>query len=395
MRLRLLPVSVLVPLVWWAVLPVPGHGQDVGQLQRQLDDARGTLERKKGAEQLLTTDVTTYTGRIRALDRRIDGLRSRERRAQETLARERGELLRIQARLRDERARLARLRARLVEVRRALSDRLVEIFKAERPDALTVILNSDGFAALLERADFLSRIAEQDRRIVATVRDAKRAAVATEARLAALEDRQQRLTAQQLVRRNEIAAVKRELIGTRVGAQRARAAKTRALRSVRTDRRELEAEVRAISGRQAAIKAKLASASSSRSAAPAPVRRGTGALIWPVNGAISSPFGMRWGRLHAGIDIPAADGTPIRAADGGRVVIAGWESGYGNYTCIQHTAALSTCYAHQSRLGTSVGAVVDQGEIMGYVGNTGHSFGAHLHFEVRVSGQPVDPTSYL
>ena len=121
-------------------------------------------------------------------------------------------------------------------------------------------------------------------------------------------------------------------------------------------------------------------------------------MIWPVNGTMSSPFGQRWGRLHAGIDISAGEGTPIHAADSGRVVLmqgTGASGGYGNYTCVQHTATMSTCYAHQSRFGTSVGASVGQGQVIGYVGNTGHSFGAHLHFEVRINGSPVNPMGYL
>jgi murein DD-endopeptidase MepM/ murein hydrolase activator NlpD len=69
--------------------------------------------------------------------------------------------------------------------------------------------------------------------------------------------------------------------------------------------------------------------------------------------------------------------------------------GYGNYTCINHGKSISTCYAHQSRFGTSLGAWVGQGEVIGYVGNTGHSYGAHLHFEVRIEGRPVDPMDYL
>ena len=70
-------------------------------------------------------------------------------------------------------------------------------------------------------------------------------------------------------------------------------------------------------------------------------------------------------------------------------------SGYGNYTCVQHTGSLSTCYAHQSRFGTSQGAGVRQGQVIGYVGCTGHCFGDHLHFETRVNGSPVDPMGYL
>lgn len=122
---------------------------------------------------------------------------------------------------------------------------------------------------------------------------------------------------------------------------------------------------------------------------------GSGRLIWPISGPLTSPFGQRWGRLHAGIDISAPAGTPIRAADSGRVALAGWQGGYGLYTCVKHTSSLSTCYAHQSRLSTTPGAVVRQGQVIGYVGNTGHSFGNHLHFETWVRGRPVDPMGFL
>jgi len=95
------------------------------------------------------------------------------------------------------------------------------------------------------------------------------------------------------------------------------------------------------------------------------------------------------------MDIAAPTGTPIRAADGGRVAIAGWVGGYGNYTCIQHTGSLSTCYGHQSAIRVSVGQQVSKGQVIGAVGSTGHSTGPHLHFEVRVNGSAVDPLLYL
>ena len=126
-----------------------------------------------------------------------------------------------------------------------------------------------------------------------------------------------------------------------------------------------------------------------------PIRAGGGDLLRPIHGVFSSPFGMRWGRLHAGVDLAAPTGTPIRAAASGRVILMAPTGGYGNYTCVDHGSSISTCYAHQSRFGTSRGASVRRGEVIGYVGNTGHSFGAHLHFEVRVSGRPVDPLKYL
>jgi murein DD-endopeptidase MepM/ murein hydrolase activator NlpD len=126
-----------------------------------------------------------------------------------------------------------------------------------------------------------------------------------------------------------------------------------------------------------------------------PVQPGHSGLIWPVNGPIVSPFGMRWGRLHAGVDIAVPSGTPVRAAAAGSVIIAGWVSGYGNYVCIQHSGPLSTCYGHNERLVVSVGQHVAQGQVISYSDCTGHCFGPHVHFETRINGTPVDPMGYL
>lgn len=144
------------------------------------------------------------------------------------------------------------------------------------------------------------------------------------------------------------------------------------------------------------IRAELRQLRRAKSEIPAgPIRGGSGDFIRPTNGSLTSPFGQRWGRLHAGIDLADPTGTPIRAAAAGQVILMGPTGGYGNYTCINHGKSISTCYAHQSRFGTKRGAMVEQGEVIGYVGNTGNSFGAHVHFEVRVNGRPVDPMDYV
>ena len=130
---------------------------------------------------------------------------------------------------------------------------------------------------------------------------------------------------------------------------------------------------------------------------PEPVERVPDRQLFfvPLNGNLGSPFGYRWGRMHEGIDIAVPSGTPIHAAAAGTVVIAGWVSGYGNYTCIDHGGGMATCYAHQSSFAVSQGASVAQGQVIGYVGCTGHCFGPHLHFEVRINGAPADPMGYL
>lgn len=399
MRRRVLLACAVLPLLLWALLPVQSLGQ--GQLQQKIDTTRSKIGKKKGTERVLTSDIAAYTKRIRVLQGRIGGLQRRQQTLQADLDAKRAELVQTQAKLRDERARLARLRERLVVTRRALSRRLIEMYKAEKPDVLTVVLNSDGFADLLSRGEFIARIADQDRRIVTIVRDAKKDAAATEKRLDRLERRQQRVTAQVLARRNEVALVKEELIGTRVGFEKTQAGKQRALSKVRVDRKELEEHLDGLEAEQAKIRARLAATAASAGGggggggSAGPIRKGSGNLIWPANGSISSGFGQRWGRLHAGVDIPLSVGTPLRAADSGRVALAGWTGGYGNYTCIQHGGSMSTCYAHQSSIGVSVGQSVSQGQVIGRSGNTGNSTGPHLHFEVRMGGSPVDPMGYL
>jgi murein DD-endopeptidase MepM/ murein hydrolase activator NlpD len=391
MRLRVLLACLLVPLLVWGAVPMLSSGQQ--PLQERIEKAREKIGRKKGTERLLTSDIQAYTRRIRRLQGRIGGLQRRQATIQADLDAKRAELVQIQGRLRSERARLVRLRARLRVTKRVLARRLGEMYKADRPDILSVVLNSDGFADMLERGEFIRRIADQDRRIVVVVRAAKKDATQTAARLDRLERRQQRVTAIVLSRRNEVAMIKEELIGTRVGYENTKEGKARALANVREDREELEDHVDGLEAEQAKVQARLASANGTR--APGPIKQGSGQLIWPADGVVSSPFGQRWGRLHAGIDVPLSVGTPLRAADGGKVVIAGFTGGYGNYTCIQHTGSMSTCYAHQSSIGTTVGSTVSKGQVIGQSGNTGNSTGPHLHFEVRINGSPVDPMGYL
>ena len=402
MRLRVLIAGVAAPLALWATLPLLSQGAAPpaarsAQLQGKIENLRGKIGRKKGTERVLSGDIALYTRRINRLQGRISRLQSNQVRVQADLDNKQAELERIQRDLRSERARLARLRARLIVARRLLAVRLRELYMADKPDLITVVLNSKGFADLLERSEFVRRISQQDRRIVKIVRDARADATATAARLDRLERRQRRVTAIILERRNAIVVIKQDLIDTRVGYAGTRSDKHQALSKVRTERVHMEEGLESLQREQAAIQAKLQRAATGFTPLPAgPIRGGSGQFIWPVNGPITGSFGeARPGHMHAGIDIAAPGGTPIRAAGAGRVVLLGFTGGYGNYTCLAHTASLSTCYAHQSGYATSSGATVRQGQVIGYVGNTGHSFGNHLHFEVRVNGTPVSPLAYL
>ena len=118
-------------------------------------------------------------------------------------------------------------------------------------------------------------------------------------------------------------------------------------------------------------------------------------FTWPVQGVLTSGFGPRWGRMHTGIDIAAPSGTPIHAAKAGEVIFTGWLGGYGNAVILDHGDGIATLYGHQSRIGCTEGQILNQGDVLGFVGTTGHSTGNHLHFEVRIDTKPVNPRPYL
>lgn len=404
MRLRHLLAGAVLPLVLcaslWLVLPLGSAAQApqgrAASLQKKIETTRGKIGRRKGTEHVLTSDIQRWSSKINRLQGSISKLQTRQSRIQEDLDARRAELVQTQKDLRSERARLARLRVRLAEGRKILARRLAELYTADKPDLMTVVLNSDGFADLLERGEFLSRIQNQDNTVIKLVRDAKADATSTAARLDKLEARQQQLTAIVLKRRDEVAVVKNELIGTRVGYAQTRAGKANALTKVRTERQSLETHLSELQKESAKVQAQLQGGGPAGLPA-GPIKGGSGRFIWPVNGTLTSPFceSRSWESCHPGIDIAVPTGTPVRAADGGRVAIAGWVGGYGNYICLQHTASLSTCYGHQSVLKVHVGQQVTQGQIIGLSGSTGHSTGPHLHFEVRINGAVTNPMNYL
>ena len=237
--------------------------------------------------------------------------------------------------------------------------------------------------------DLLQRISDQDRKITDRVRGLRDLAQGQAVQLAKLEEREQLAAERILKQRDQIASAQGQLVSSRDQLASARADKRGTLSQVRDEKQGAMEDLASLQAEQARVAGAL-------QGAPQPIKQGSGQLIWPVNGPITGSFGEpRPGHLHSGLDIAAPEGTPIRAADSGRLALMGWVGGYGNYTCIQHTATMSTCHAHQSRFGTTTGASVSQGQVIGYVGSTGNSFGAHLHFEVRITGTPVNPLGHL
>jgi murein DD-endopeptidase MepM/ murein hydrolase activator NlpD len=395
-RAPLLTVLVLALLGGLALVSV-ASGNQLGDIHNKMSATRGKLARKQGKARILTTQVAAFSNRIRGLQGNITVLEGRQSSLQSDLDVKRRKLLATQSDLRTARARLVKLRFKLHRGQKVLAQRLVELYQDDRPDIVTVVLSARGFSDLIESGDFIARISAQDKTIITAVRAAKKATTTTVKHLDTLERRQQSLAAAVLERRNEVARVKLALVSRREQFASARSARATQLASVRTQAATLHQHLDALQRDANAVEAKIRAAQAGPSALAAGPIRGSGRLIWPVNGPITSPFCERraWEACHPGIDIGVPEGTPIRAAANGRVILMAPTGGYGNYTCIQHSGPLSTCYGHQSRFGTHVGANVRQGQVIGYTGCTGLCFGPHLHFETRINGSVVNPMNYL
>ena len=397
---KLFLVVITLGLTAYLALPMPGQTRS---LNDKIERKQRQVEKKRAREGVLTSDITGYSNRIKGLQGDIRSYASREAKLQGSLQRKRAEVQRVQDKLEVAQDRLVRLRARLKQATDVLSQRLVEIYKDDEPDVLTVILESDGFGDMLDRTAFLERISDQDRVIVTRVRELKKQTKELTDQLSDLEEQKQDAADAILAQKNEVAQARARLVERQGDLAAARGKRRTLLVAARDSRAHLEGDLKALERQQAAVRARIRAAQASAGggggggggSANGPIKRGSGGLIWPVNGPVVSPFGQRWGRLHAGVDIAVPNGTPVHASQSGRVIIAGVVGGYGNYICIAHGGSLSTCYAHNTSLGVSQGQSVKQGQVIASSGCTGHCFGPHVHFETRINGSPVDPMGYL
>ncbi len=363
-------------------------------LEAKLDAKEAKLSKVRERTGVLTTTISHYGERIDRLTSEVAGLRNQEAAVEVRLDAKQAELDRAEAQLGVAKKRLVEMRAHLKRALVSLRERLVAMYETGTPDVLSVIVGADGYDDLVDRTEYLNRIRGNDEAIVGRVRELRDQVKRTVARLRTVKNQIE-------AARDAIAAEEQALASARAAVQErqsslvaARASRVAALKKIEATEEDLDGDV-------AEIQAELAVRLGAMASAPlpaGPIRYGSGQLIWPVDGAVVSGFGMRWGRMHEGIDIAAPAGTPIRAADAGTVVLLQSEAesgGYGNFTCLDHGGGLQTCYAHQSSFAVGSGQSVSQGDVIGYVGCTGHCYGDHLHFEVRVGGAPTDPLGYL
>ena len=367
---------------------------DKAAVDARIAALQAEIASSKAQEGVLTSQLSAVVAELEDAQAAVDT-------AQASVSTLEAELSAAQARLDELTALLARQTKRLerlqLEYAKAvgiLEARVRAAYIDEPPDVLAFLVSASSFDEIIDSVELISRIGAQDRRIARQVEKA-RVAAAAERKATIGTRRLQAATVSVIGSRTEEARVARDqLAGDRDRLATVEDLKTSALSDTRETREEYLREVEALAAESSALAAQI------RDAQEGAGSTGTGqpsaaGFIWPCDGVVVSGFGMRWGRMHEGIDIGCAYGTPNRAAASGTIIYAGWLGGYGDLVVVDHGGGLSTAYAHASSILVGVGQSVSQGDTVSLVGSTGNSSGPHLHFEVRVNGQAVDPLLYL
>jgi murein DD-endopeptidase MepM/ murein hydrolase activator NlpD len=393
-------VRVLVPLaaLLLAVAATPASG-DVTSRKAEIDARLSSVQAKiawaQERERTLATQIASVNGQIRGLASQVGVVSAQLAPLERDLELHKEKLARLNELFRLQTERFHFYRTEYQALIDRLGNRLVDLYEQGEPNSLEVLFAAKSFDDLIQQAQVVDSLATQDRSIAGQVGSAKE-------RVHAQREHTKRfrsLVAAELrtiaVRTNQVRALRDRLVASENQLAAARASKRDALQNVKESKSEFLHEAAGLQQASASLAAQIRQAQSVSSYSAGDSTPSAAGFIWPVNGPVVSPFGWRWGRMHEGIDIAVGYGTPIRAAASGSVVYAGWMSGYGNLVAIDHGGGISTAYGHQSSIAVGVGQVVSQGATIGYVGCTGHCFGPHLHFEVRVNGSPVDPLGYL
>lgn len=361
--------AVAATLLCTLLIPAVASTAGVRKRLERIDARREAIERKieRGEAEAgtlrsqidsLNRQLTALQIEIVRLDRRIDAIAAEVRTAQAAIDATQAKIDRLEG----------------IATRQA-----VALYKSGATDAIETLLNSDSLSELDARVELLGAAAQQNTgalirygRLRVEIRSQHRELFTKKEELSAeLESR---------------ASAKAKLDKTKAEVSKKLAALNGRLEAQRNKEGNLLDASDRIRGNLAAIQARNSV-----------MRLGTSSAgyIWPINGRVTSPYGYRWGRQHTGIDIDGYSGQPIVASKDGTVVLAQYYYGYGQSVAVDHGGGYATLYAHLSRFETSNGASVEQGEVIGYVGCTGSCTGDHLHFEVRVNGDPVDPMRYL
>jgi murein DD-endopeptidase MepM/ murein hydrolase activator NlpD len=377
------------------VAAAPALGDDVTKkhhVDSRIAALNGRIAKQKQQEQALRSSVAGYTSRIRTLEARVGDVSLRLSTLQADLQLHQRRLTALNQLYQLQTSRFRFLQQQYRAAVRTLERRVVELYVLGDTTTLDIVLGAQTLQDALDEVQYLQQLSRQDKRIATSVAAARMQARAARRKTHALRSTVQGETRVIAARTAQARTVRNELVGAKDDLSAQRQSKLVDLSKLSAAERAEASEIDSLQASSAQLAARIRAAQANNGP---PATASSAGLIWPVSGPVTSPFGWRWGRMHQGIDIGVPSGTPIHAAAAGTVIYCGWESGYGNLVVIDHGGNLATAYGHQSAIASTCGQYVAQGDVIGYVGCTGHCTGPHLHFEVRINGEPVDPLGYL
>lgn len=352
--------------------------------QHELEQREGTLAAKLA---VLDKARAEAEAEVVKLDAELDELDGR-------IAVTKEQLTRKQQRLNFLTEELIDIQGDLVARTDVFTARAVAAYKAGPTAYVDSILSSQNFTEVLDRYAYYESALDADSRLVEEIQVLRDE---TDQRRDLVEEAKNEIATRKLALeqdRDAVAALRREKADVLAQRQAVVDAKAAVLAEVKQDRAKLKRIYEQLDAESDRLKSILAGGSSG-------FPTGGGQLLWPADGPLTSEYGYRthpiFGdrRLHTGIDIGAGYGAPVIASASGTVAYVGVMGGYGNVVVIDHGGGLGTTYNHLSEFYVSSGTRVKAGQHIAAVGSTGYSTGAHLHFEVRVNGEPVDPMPYL
>jgi murein DD-endopeptidase MepM/ murein hydrolase activator NlpD len=368
----------------------------------RLEEVRRELEAKENRLEAAQEESRDVRGQLASAQERRMALTAEVRSLQDTLAGARADLAAAeaeldlaQAELQRWTSKLERAREDLLDQQAALDERAALAYRLGPGGYLEVLLGARDLASLAEQSTYLEKVLTVESDLLQGVRVARGLVGDRQDRVAGYEERVTVRVERVRERAEEIAALKAERSSLLAEVDLEAEFHAETLDSLGGAREKYEQAVAELEAESARLTGVIQGSGSSGSG------QYGGELFWPTSGPIVSGFGYRthpvYGttRFHSGVDIDGACGQAIFAAENGTVISAAYNGGYGNATVIDHGDGLSTLYGHQSTLGVSSGQSVNRGQGIGLVGTTGLSTGCHLHFEVRVNGEPVDPVPYL